>query len=113
MSDAYLSALFNLKREPIVTHLHSLWLVFVLCSRFQPEELRSRRVAGFWEFWLISFTAFALLLRFFAMPDVQQHKAGHAKYRYSIPQLLNLSVTAQLPFDLSKFTYEAARGESV
>lgn len=46
------------------------------------------------------------------MPDTQQSETEYPKYRYTIPQLLQLSGTACLPFDLSRFTYEAARGKS-
>jgi len=47
------------------------------------------------------------------MPDIQQNNPKHQKYRYSIPQLVGLASTAVLPFDLSKFSYDAARGKSI
>lgn len=46
------------------------------------------------------------------MPDFQQNKPKYQKYRYSISQLIELAPTAFLPFDLSKFSYDAARGKS-
>jgi len=45
------------------------------------------------------------------MPDFEQNKSKYQKYQYSIPQLLGLAATAFIPFDLSKFSYDAARGK--
>ena len=47
------------------------------------------------------------------MTDIQQNKPKYQKYRYTIPQLLGLASTAFLSFDLSKFSYDAARGETI
>lgn len=47
------------------------------------------------------------------MSDSTQSQTRLRYYRYTIPELIALSATAYLGFDLSKFTYEAARGEIV
>lgn len=47
------------------------------------------------------------------MADQQQNDCRSQEYRYSIPHLIELSLAINCPFDLSKFSYEAARGELI
>lgn len=47
-----------------------------------------------------------------ALDSQPKNASHHQKYRYSISQLIQLSDFVCHPFDLSKFSYDAARGES-
>lgn len=47
------------------------------------------------------------------MSDFRQSEPKYQKYRYSISQLIELAPTTFLPFDLSKFSYDAARGKFI
>lgn len=46
-----------------------------------------------------------------ALDSQPENASHHQKYRYSILQLIQLSDSVCHPFDLSKFSYDAARGE--
>ena len=47
------------------------------------------------------------------MANTQQDISRQKFRRYTIPDLLQLAQRGQRTFDLSKFTYDAARGELI